>query len=77
MGSAAMSFTARDNAERWRGGDEDRRRATVGRWRGGDGSKGGNKTGGDGDEVREDGHTAGAQRPGSRRAGVTTAHFLV
>ena len=54
MGSAVMSFTARDSAERWRGGDEDGRRATVGRWRGGGGSKGGNETGGDGDGVRED-----------------------
>jgi len=57
MGSAAMTFTARDSAERWRGGDEDGRRAAVGRWRGSGGSKGGNETGGDGDGDREDRHT--------------------
>ncbi|XP_066392827.1 uncharacterized protein [Miscanthus floridulus] len=64
-----MSFTARDSAERWRGGDEDGRRAVVGRWRGGDGSKGGNETGGDGDGVREDWHMA-TGAAGGAAAGV-------
>ena len=58
MGSASMSFTARDSVERWRGDDEDGRRAAVGRWRGGGGSKGGNETERDGDGVKEDWHTA-------------------
>ena len=70
MGSAAMSFTARDSAERWRGGDEDGRRAAVGRWRGGGGSKGGNETGGDGDGVREDGHTTAGGSAGRGASGV-------
>ncbi|XP_066354436.1 glycine-rich RNA-binding protein 10-like [Miscanthus floridulus] len=64
-----MSFTSRDSAERWRGGDEDGRRATVGRWRGGGGNKRGNETWGDGDGVREDGHTAAGAAVGVAAGG--------